>query len=123
MDTPLAPFQPLGPTVGWQTSTESKAYALPRAKYCAPQVYVFNATAAQPLYAYVALGKEGIIARAWTAPPPETCDFIIGPDSARIITLSAEQLALAQAGKLWAAACLYAGGGGIYFTLGTGQGV
>lgn len=121
MDVQLVPFQPLGPTVGWQTSTDSIAYLLPLLQSCAPQMRIFNATAGAALYAYVAFGDENVVATPWSKTPPSTCDFIIGPDAAEIITLSPDQIALAKAGKLWAAACLYAGNGGIYFTPGVGQ--
>lgn len=113
METPPAPFQPCGPTVGWQTTTESKAYQLPACQRAYSQVRVFNATAGEALYAYVAFGDETVEANKWTDAPPATCDYIVGPD--------AEEADLAKAGKLWAACCLFQGGGGIYFTPGKGQ--
>jgi hypothetical protein len=119
MESPIAPFEALTKTVGWQTTTQSQAFLLPE---CADgaQVRIFNATAGEKLYAFVAFGPEGIEASAWSAEPPATCDFVIGPDSERIVTLSAAQQALAQSGQLYAAACLYQGAGGIYFTCGRG---
>jgi hypothetical protein len=120
MPTPIEPFQVLAKTIGWQTSTTSRAYQLPQ--WQCGQIRIFNATAGQPLYAYVAFGDESVVAKAWSGPPPADCDLIIGPDAAQIITLSGAQLTAIFAGKLWAAAVLYSGAGGVYFTPGAGLG-
>lgn len=106
--------------MGWQTSTDSAAYQLPVFDSYSLQLRVLNATSGQPLYAYVALGPEGVIATAWTGPPPAECDFIIAPDESTIISLTPVQIRLAQLGQLYAAAVLYSGSAGIYFTPGVG---
>lgn len=109
----LIAFTTSGPTIGFETSTESARALLPVSAIAAlvtAQLRVFNDSDET---AYIELGDENVVAEAWTGPPPLTCSFVLAPMSVVYLTIPKDA-------GVYVAAVLYSGNGGIYFTPGAG---